>query len=141
LRPALIALPASEQVAINLKQALTTGSDEIQIQLKPASLGTIDVKLNVNHDGRLTAVISADRSDTLNLLKQDASQLQQSLRDAGFNADSGSLSFNLRGDAQNFAQNAPPSFPASAGPAVDFSTATAAIRAQRQHTGTLDIQV
>lgn len=141
LRPALIALPASEQVAINLKQALSTDSDEIQIQLKPASLGTIDVKLNVNHDGRLTAVISADRSDTLNLLKQDASQLQQSLRDAGFNADSGSLSFNLRGDAQNFAQNAPPSFPASAGPAVDFSAATAAIRAQRQHTGTLDIQV
>jgi hypothetical protein len=141
LRSALIALPASEQVAINLKQALTTDSDEIQIQLKPASLGTIDVKLNVNHDGRLTAVISADRSDTLNLLKQDASQLQQSLRDAGFNADSGSLSFNLRGDAQNFAQNAPPSLPAIAGPAADFPTATAAIRAQRQHTGTLDIQV
>ncbi|MGH7034625.1 MAG: flagellar hook-length control protein FliK [Stellaceae bacterium] len=141
LRPALIALPASEQVAINLKQALATDSDEIQIQLKPASLGTIDVKLNVNHDGRLTAVISADRSDTLNLLKQDASQLQQSLRDAGFNADSGSLSFNLRGDAQNFAQNAPPSFPASAGPSADFPAAAAAIRGQRQHTGTLDIHV
>jgi hypothetical protein len=141
LRPALIALPASEQVAINLKQALTTGSDEIQIQLKPASLGTIDVKLNVNHDGRLTAVISADRSDTLNLLKQDASQLQQSLRDAGFNADSGSLSFNLRNDGQSFAQNAPPSLPASAGAPVDFAAATAAVRAQRQHAGTLDIHV
>jgi flagellar hook-length control protein FliK len=141
LRPALIALPASEQVAINLKQALTTGSDEIQIQLKPASLGTIDVKLNVNHDGRLTAVISADRSDTLNLLKQDASQLQQSLRDAGFNADSGSLSFNLRGDGQSFAQNTPPSLPASVGSTTDFAAATAAVRAQRQHAGTLDIQV
>ena len=141
LRSALIALPASEQVAINLRQALTTGNDEIQIQLKPASLGTIDVKLNVNHDGRLTAVISADRSDTLNLLKQDASQLQQSLRDAGFNADSGSLSFNLRGDGQSFAQNAPPSFPASTGTPADFTAASALVRAQRQHSGTLDIEV
>jgi len=143
LRPALIALPASEQVAINLKQALKTGSDEIQIQLKPASLGTIDVKLNVNHDGRLSAVISADRSDTLNLLKQDSSNLQQSLRDAGFNADSGSLSFNLRGDSQSFAQNAAPQTPMtnSARTFSDLPIASTLSRTLRQHLGAVDIQV
>ena len=144
LHPALIALPVAAQVAINLRQALAAGTNEIQIQLKPASLGTIDVKLNVNHDGRLTAVISADRSDTLNLLKQDSSSLQQSLRDAGFSADSGSLSFNLRSDMQSFAQNnaaAPQLSAASSGVARALPAASAVIRAQRQHAGTLDIQV
>ncbi len=140
-RAALIAMPVSEQVAINLKQALKTGTDEIQIQLKPASLGTIDVKLNVNHDGRLTAVISTDRSDTLNLLKQDAGNLQQSLRDAGFNADSGSLSFNLRSDTQSFAQNTAPQTPNPVGPLTDLPIASTPSRTLRQHAGAVDIQV
>jgi hypothetical protein len=98
-------VPVGEQVALSLKQALATDNNEIRIQLKPASLGTIDVKLNLTQDGRVSAVISADHSDTLNMLKQDSGTLQQSLRDAGLNADSNSLSFNLRGDAQSFAQN------------------------------------
>jgi flagellar hook-length control protein FliK len=143
----LIALPASEQVAINMKQALKAGANEIQIQLRPESLGVIDVKLNVNHDGRLTAVISANHPETLNLLKQDSSNLQQSLRDAGFNADASSLSFNLSGDAQSFAQNTPqqsgstaPTLPSAFGGAAALGSAATA-RAVRQHLGALDIHV
>jgi flagellar hook-length control protein FliK len=142
MRSNFTAMPASEQVAIQLKQAAKNGSDEIQIQLKPASLGAIDVKLNVNHDGRLTAVISADRADTLHLLKQDASSLQQSLRDAGFNADSSSLSFNLRSDTQSFAQNGSPQGNATSPTAVlaDDTPAKLAAYGPRQHSGTIDIQ-
>jgi flagellar hook-length control protein FliK len=98
-------VPVGEQVAINLKQALNADNNEIRIQLKPAALGTIDVKLNVGSDGRINAVISADRADTLNMLKQDSGTLQQALKDAGLNADSSSLSFNLNSNAQSFAQN------------------------------------
>jgi len=90
----------AEQVAINVHQAVKSGIDHIQIQLQPADLGAIDVKLNVNHDGRVTVVVSADRSDTLNLLQQDASGLTQALRDAGLQTDNSSLSFNLRGGFQ-----------------------------------------
>ena len=135
-------IPAGEQVAVHLKQAAANGTNEIQIQLKPASLGTIDVKLNVNHDGRLTAVISADRSDTLNLLKQDSGSLQQALRDAGFSADSGSLSFNLRSDAQAFAQNASPQASAisSADRVGEDMPVKIAAYAPRQTSGTIDIQ-
>ncbi len=136
-------IPVGEQVAISLKQAAAVNTDEIRIQLKPASLGAIDVKLNVAHDGRITAVISADRSDTLNMLKQDSGNLQQALRDAGLNADAGSLSFNLRGEGQSFAQNAPQSGSSAnaANAAPDISSAVAAVRGSRQHTGSLDIQV
>ncbi len=144
--PGMIALPASEQVAINMRQALKVGANEIQIQLRPESLGVIDVKLNVDHDGRLSAVISANHPETLNLLKQDSSSLQQSLRDAGFNADSSSLSFNLSGDTQSFAQNTPqqsgssaPALPSAFGGAAFGSAAPA--RAARQHLGALDIHV
>lgn len=136
-------IPVGEQVAISLKQAASVNTDEIRIQLKPASLGAIDVKLNVAHDGRVTAVISADRSDTLNMLKQDSGNLQQALREAGLNADGGSLSFNLRGEGQSFAQNAPQSSSsantADAGP--DSSSAAGEVPALRLHTGSLDIQV
>lgn len=146
LPAAYIAMPASDQVAAQLKQAVKIGANEIQIQLKPATLGAIDVKLNVTHDGRLTAVISADRSDTLNLLKQDSGNLQQALRDAGFNADSSSLSFNLSGgNAQTSQQNTPHQSAAS-GPTVlgtvrDNGSPPAAAYASRQHNGSVDIQV
>jgi len=135
-------LPAFEQVAVNLKQAAQSGTDRIEIQLKPASLGAIQVKLDVTHDGHITAVISADRSDTLNMLRQDASGLEQALRDAGLKADSNSLSFNLRGDPQSFAQNSGPSYGA---PAYDDRSSAAPADALssrlRRHDGALDIEV
>lgn len=141
-------VPVGEQVALNLKQAITANNNEIRIQLKPASLGTIDVKLNVGQDGRVNAVISADRSDTLNMLKQDAGTLQQALRDAGLNADSNSLSFNLSSDAQSFAQNwsqgsgSHGSSNPYAGASSDaLSGADAVTPAQRVHAGALDIEV
>lgn len=144
-------VPVGEQVALNLKQALTADNNEIRIQLKPASLGTIDVKLNLTQDGRVSAVISADRSDTLNMLKQDSGTLQQSLRDAGLNADGNSLSFNLRGDAQSFAQNSPQggfsrggnnagTTYAAAG-ADRLSTTGSTMASQSYHNGSLDIEV
>ncbi|MGH7089538.1 MAG: flagellar hook-length control protein FliK [Stellaceae bacterium] len=138
-------LPVYQQVAINLRQAAQIGTDRIEIQLKPESLGAIHVKLDVTHDGHISAVISADRSDTLNMLKQDSSGLQQALRDAGLQADNGSLSFNLRGDGQGFAQgwHAPaPSHSASSGSiARDPSPILLSQYRYRSHAGALDIEV
>ncbi len=142
-------VPVGEQVALNLKQAIAADNNEIRITLKPASLGTIDVKLNVGQDGRINAVISADRSDTLNMLKQDAGTLQQSLRDAGLNADSSSLSFNLRGDAQSFAQNWSQGGGGAHGGGSSYSggadspllTADTVTPTQRVHSGALNIEV
>ena len=142
-------VPVGEQVALNLKQAMAADSNEIRIQLKPASLGTIDVKLNLTQDGRVSAVITADRSDTLNMLKQDSGTLQQGLRDAGLNADNGSLSFGLRGDSgQSFAQNSSQGGSGHSGGGYYRSSvadaligARSAAPAQRFHSGSLDIEV
>lgn len=145
-------VPVGEQVAINLKQALNADNNEIRIQLKPASLGTIDVKLNVGQDGRINAVITADRSDTLNMLKQDSGTLQQALKDAGLNADSSSLSFNLNSNAQSFAQSGSQGGSGSHGGgngnpyasnnAVDALTGNDTVTpVQRNHSGALNIEV
>ena len=136
----------AEQVAINLHQAIKTGIDHIQIQLQPADLGTIDVKLNVNHDGRVTVVVSADRSDTLNLLQQDASGLTQALRDAGLQADNNSLSFNLRGGFQFQQQQSAGSGGAWRDGAYpsdgdDGDVIAAPLPSFRRHAGALDIHV
>lgn len=93
----------ADQVAVQINRAIGQGNDKISIQLSPEELGRIDVKLEMK-DGKMTALISAERPETLDMLKQDARSLLQSLQNAGLQTDSGSLSFNLRGgDAQ--AQN------------------------------------
>lgn len=88
---------AAEQVVVQLRRAVASGVDRLTVQLKPASLGRVDVQMEVGFDGRVQAVISADRPETLHLLQRDARSLTTALNDAGLQADSGSLSFNLRG--------------------------------------------
>jgi hypothetical protein len=97
----------ADQVAVQIQKSLSQGNDRISIQLKPAELGKVEVRLDVGHEGRVTAVITADRADTLDLLQRDARILQHSLQDAGLHADSNSLSFELRSQGQAFdtAQN------------------------------------
>jgi flagellar hook-length control protein FliK len=140
----LMAHAVAEQVAIGVRQAVKGGADHIQIQLQPAELGAIAVKLNVNHDGRVTMVVSADRSDTLNLLQQDAGTLAQALRDAGLQADNSSLSFNLRGFQMNqqTAQGGSPWRDAApAGGGDDLGAVASVMPTLRRHSGALDIHV
>ena len=143
-----IAASALDQVAASLMQGGKLGLSQIEIQLKPAALGTVDVKLELTHDGRVAAVISADRSDTLMQLQRGAGELQQALRDAGLQTDSGSLSFNLRGDPQAGNQGSRQSGYAPAVTSVGSGddllaapSAAAALASQSAHSGLLNIQV
>src|SRR3546814_18539487 len=74
--------------------------------LHPAELGRIEVKLENASDGTLRAVISAERTETLDLLQRDARGLERALQEAGVKTDSGSLSFTLRGQGQHHEQQA-----------------------------------
>lgn len=94
--------PATDQVAVHIAKAAADGADKINIKLKPVSLGQIEVQLDVSPDGRVHAVIAADKPETLDLLQRDARGLERALNDAGLRTDSGSLSFNLRGQNQQF---------------------------------------
>ncbi|MBI1246195.1 MAG: hypothetical protein GC202_14430 [Alphaproteobacteria bacterium] len=103
-------VPPHEQVAFNIRKAVSEGLDQISIRLNPAELGRIDVKLDVSSDGTLRASFAAEKHHTLELLKNDSRQLESSLTQAGFKADAGGLNFSLRGDnggnAQAFRESA-----------------------------------
>lgn len=92
----------AEQVSVQITKALNAGNDRISIQLKPADLGRVDVQMEVGQDGRVTAVVTADNKQTLDLLQKDSKQLQEALQQAGLQVDDDSLDFNLReqGDEQ-----------------------------------------
>jgi flagellar hook-length control protein FliK len=94
-RPAAAPPPAA-QVAVHIARTFEEGVRRLEIKLSPAELGRVEVKLDVGHDGRVQAVVAADRQDTLDLLQRDARTLERALQDAGIRADSGSLSFTLR---------------------------------------------
>jgi len=95
-KPAPLPHPATEQVAVHIAKASAEGVDKINVKLKPASLGHVDVQLDIAADGRVQVVVSADRADTLELLQRDARGLERALNDAGLQMDQQSLSFNLR---------------------------------------------
>lgn len=108
----------TEQVTVQISKAISDGVDKIRIQLKPAHLGRVDVELQIAKDGHVTAVVSADNKDTLDLLKQDQRALERALREAGLNLGSSDLSFSMRGqdgqgadDKQSAQGNAAPEEP------------------------------
>ena len=70
-----------------------------------AELGRIDVKMEFAENGHLRAVVSAEKSDTLELLQRDARALERALQDAGVKTDSNSLSFQ-RGQERNAGKEA-----------------------------------
>lgn len=92
------AQPQARQVAVQITRAVREGTDRIQVQLKPATLGTISIELEVGHDNRIIAIIAAERAETLEILQRDARSLERALNEAGLKTDSGSLSFDLRGE-------------------------------------------
>lgn len=86
----------SEQVTVQIAKGLSDGLDTIRIQLKPAHLGLVDVRLEMNKNGHVSVVVSADNKNTLNMLKQDSQNLQRALRDAGLQMGAGDLNFSMR---------------------------------------------
>ncbi|MEX2008721.1 MAG: flagellar hook-length control protein FliK, partial [Dongiaceae bacterium] len=144
-RPAVAAPPLPEQLTVHIQKAVRDGADRINIQLRPAELGRIEVRLEFARDGRLNAAVLADRVETLELLQRDSRVLERALQDAGLKADSGSLTFNLRGEGrQEFGQAqerraANPNAAASEAPAPDLPESAAP--APSRHLGAIDIRV
>jgi flagellar hook-length control protein FliK len=134
--------PVVTQVAAQVAQAAADGTDRINIRLSPAELGRIDVKLDFGPDGRVQAVFAAERPQTMELLQRDARDLERALQDAGLRADSGSLSFNLRGNGRdNRDDQAPGGHHKDGGPADMPASQLQAYAAGQGGQGRLDIRI
>jgi flagellar hook-length control protein FliK len=89
--------PVTEQVSLQMRKAIDDGQQQIRIQMKPAALGQVEVRLEVGHDGHVKAVVAAEKHETFDWLQRDARTLERILQDSGLKTDSGSLSFQYRG--------------------------------------------
>lgn len=116
---------ASEQVKVTISQAFSTGLDRVVIQLDPADLGRVDVRLDMGADGRVQMVVQADNRDTLDMLQRDARMLERALQEAGINASMQDMAFNLgqgKNESDGDDQGAVPSGEALALGAVEESS-------------------
>lgn len=97
-RAAAPATTPSLQIAMHIARAAQDGTNKLSVRLDPAELGRVEVRLEVGHDGRVQALVSAERQETLDMLQRDARDLARALKDAGLSADSNDLNFSLRDD-------------------------------------------
>ncbi|MDC0655214.1 flagellar hook-length control protein FliK [bacterium] len=89
--------PATAQVAVHIVRAVADGISRFNVQLRPAELGRVEVKLEISRDGAVRAMVIADRQETVDQLQRDSRALERALQDAGLKADSQNLQFSLRG--------------------------------------------
>jgi flagellar hook-length control protein FliK len=88
------------QVGLLIARAGTAGVARMLVQLEPAELGRVEVRLEFGHDNSLRASIAAERSDTLDVLQRDVRVLERGLESAGLRLDDAGLSFSLKDQGQ-----------------------------------------
>ena len=92
---------AADQVVAAVSRQLSAGKSTFRVQLHPAELGQVDIKMDFAADGKMMTTLTVDNEKTLHLLQRDQHTLGKMLENAGFNMDQGNLNFNLRQQAGN----------------------------------------
>jgi len=88
--------PVSDQIApILLRIATSGGSHQVTLHLTPDTLGRVTIEIDQPKDGPVSVTLSAERPETLALLKRDEAQLGQTLDRAGVPSDNRVVSFHL----------------------------------------------
>lgn len=93
------AAPA-QQVVGRIEQAIQNGQTTLTVKLDPDHLGRVEVKLELQ-DGRVSALITAERPATLDLLQRDARLIERAMEQGGMQVQPDGLHFSLSdGNAQ-----------------------------------------
>jgi flagellar hook-length control protein FliK len=99
---AAAALPAGiaiAELAVEIAGRAQAGHTRFEIRLDPPELGRVDVRLDVDRDGNASTRMIVDRSETLDLLRREAQQLERALAQAGLKMSDNALEFALRDHA------------------------------------------
>ncbi|WP_428488240.1 flagellar hook-length control protein FliK [Rhodopila sp.] len=71
------------------------GTQHMTLRLNPAELGMVQVRIDRAATGPASVAITAERSDTLQMLRQDTMQLHRTLDQAGVPAEGRTISFHV----------------------------------------------
>ena len=80
-------------LASQIVRRLEGRSTRFDIALDPAGLGSVQVSVEINPRGELSAHLTFERGDTAAELRSRAAELQRALEQAGFDLSRGGLSF------------------------------------------------
>lgn len=105
--PAPTPVRGSPETVANLSahiiKKLDQRSSRFDVQLDPIGLGHVNVRLEIDAHGQVSAAMSFDNPQAAAELKSRASELQRALEQAGFDV-SGGMSFDVAGDSGRGAQ-------------------------------------
>ena len=83
-------------IAVEIAAQSLAGKNRFEIRLDPPELGRIDVRLEIDGDGHVKSRLIVERSETLDMLRRDAPQLERALQQAGLKTADNALEFSLR---------------------------------------------
>lgn len=95
------------KLASDIARKLEGQSTKFDIQLDPLGLGKVDVSIEINADGRLTAALTFDSAQAAADLRGRAAELRQALEKAGFDLTDASLSFDTGAQSGGFSGRDP----------------------------------
>ena len=104
--PTTQAAPAAIPIAglaVEIAARAQAGKNRFEIRLDPPELGRVDIRLEVDRQGNVTSRLMVERTETLDLLRREAPQLERALQNAGLKTGDNGMQFSLRD--QGFAQN------------------------------------
>ncbi|WP_332695174.1 flagellar hook-length control protein FliK [Bosea sp. (in: a-proteobacteria)] len=83
-------------VPVEIGARALAGNKRFDIRLDPAELGRVDVRLEISDDGTVSAKLTVDRVETLQLLQRDARTLERAFEQAGLKPSEGGVEMSLR---------------------------------------------
>lgn len=86
-------------VPIEIGARALAGNKRFDIRLDPAELGRVDVSLEISDKGDVSAKLTVDRVETLQLLQRDARTLERAFEQAGLKPTEGGVEMSLRDPA------------------------------------------
>jgi len=84
-------------LAAQIVKKLDGRASQFDVQLDPAGLGKVDVRIAIGADGRMSAAMSFDTPQAAAELRARAGELHQAMEQAGFDL-SGGMTFDVAGD-------------------------------------------
>lgn len=94
--PSLAAIETTAQLALQIARRVEGRTTRFEMALTPEGLGRVDVSLDIDADGALSARLAFDNPAAATELRGRADELRRQLQEAGFNVGSDSLSFSER---------------------------------------------
>ncbi|MHA1567015.1 MAG: flagellar hook-length control protein FliK [Alphaproteobacteria bacterium] len=140
-------LQPAQQIAVHIRNGLKAGADSIHVRLHPEELGRVEVRMQIDGDKNVQAVITVEKAEALELLQRDSRVLQRALEEAGFKASHDSFTFEHNQSAPNQGDKTPGERHIAAGDDGDATNdasdqeAANLANSRSSHDGLVDIEV